>query len=365
VARCTVERLMRAMGLQGARRGRKRRTTVADPTAARPADLVNRQFTAGRPDRLWVADFSYWPGLRRLDEELGRFGDGLPVAVERADGLLVEHLQTCGHTVFPVSPRIAARARERYRAANTKDDRFDAYVLADTLRHEYGHWRPMPIPSPVLAEIRALTRDRDRLLETQQATESQLRAILDAYHPARALLFSSVDRAITLAFIADYPTPHAAAAVGEARMARFCKRHRYTGRVDPAVLVERLQTGLLSAAPGTVAGKSHSALVFAELLALLNGQPRQRWRRLDGPAVGCGQPPTHRRLPQRPHVQRDACGVQPRRQDTRQRQRRQDMPAVGRGQLPTDRRSPYRPHIRRHGCRVQSARRRRHSHCQL
>lgn len=211
-------------------------------------------------------------GLQRLDDELARFGAGLPIAVERAEGLLVEHLQTRGHIVFPVSPRIAARARERYRAANTKDDRFDAFVLADTLRHEYGHWRPLPVASPTLAEIRALTRDRDRLLETQQATESQLRAILDAYHPAPARLFSSVDRAITLAFINDYPTPQAAAAIGQARMARFCKRHRYTGRVDPTVLVDRLRGGLLSAAPGTVAGKSHSALVFAELLALLNSQ---------------------------------------------------------------------------------------------
>jgi transposase len=211
-------------------------------------------------------------GLHRLDDELARFGAGLPIAVERAEGLLVEHLQTRGHVVFPVSPRIAARARERYRTANTKDDRFDAFVLADTLRHEYGHWRPAPVVSATLAEIRALTRDRDRLLETQQTTESQLRAILDAYHPAPARLFSSVDRAITLAFINDYPTPHAASAIGEARMAGFCKRHRYTGRVAPAVLVERLRAGLLSAAPGTVAGKSHSALVFAELLALLNGQ---------------------------------------------------------------------------------------------
>jgi transposase len=211
-------------------------------------------------------------GLATLDSELARLGEQLPVAVERAEGLLVEHLQGAGHSVFPVSPRIAARARERYRVAAVKDDRFDAFVLADSLRHEHAHWRALPIASATLAELRALTRDRDRLLETQQATESQLRAILEAYHPAPARLFSSVDRAITLSFIADYPTPKDAAAVGEARMARFCKRHRYTGRVDPAVLTERLRANLLDASPGTVAGKSHSALVFAELLGLLNGQ---------------------------------------------------------------------------------------------
>jgi putative transposase len=85
VARCTVERLMRELGLAGARRGKRRRTTAADPAAARPvdlvkrirttrpdlaatrpADLVHRQFTPPGPDRLWVADFTYvptWAGM--------------------------------------------------------------------------------------------------------------------------------------------------------------------------------------------------------------------------------------------------------------------------------------------------------------
>jgi putative transposase len=57
VARCTVERLMKVLGLEGARRGRTVRTTRPDPAAARPVDLVQRQFTPARPDALWVADF--------------------------------------------------------------------------------------------------------------------------------------------------------------------------------------------------------------------------------------------------------------------------------------------------------------------
>jgi putative transposase len=59
VARCTVERLMRELGLAGARRGKQRRTTIADPAAARPADLVQRRFSPPAPDRLWVAGFTY------------------------------------------------------------------------------------------------------------------------------------------------------------------------------------------------------------------------------------------------------------------------------------------------------------------
>lgn len=66
VARCTVERLMAAEGLQGARRGRAFKTTRADAAAARPPDLVGRDFTAGRPNELWVVDFTYvatWSGM--------------------------------------------------------------------------------------------------------------------------------------------------------------------------------------------------------------------------------------------------------------------------------------------------------------
>jgi transposase InsO family protein len=66
VARCTVERLMRVLGLQGAVRGRKWRTTIADDSAVRPLDRVNRQFQATRPNELWVADFTYvatWSGV--------------------------------------------------------------------------------------------------------------------------------------------------------------------------------------------------------------------------------------------------------------------------------------------------------------
>jgi putative transposase len=66
VARCTVERLMRHAGLAGVVRGRRWRTTIADERAERPLDLVERDFSAIAPNRLWVADFTYvatWSGV--------------------------------------------------------------------------------------------------------------------------------------------------------------------------------------------------------------------------------------------------------------------------------------------------------------
>jgi putative transposase len=65
VARCTVERLMRDLGLQGARRGKTVRTTVPDASVPCPLDRVNRQFRADRPNQLWVSDYTYvstWQG---------------------------------------------------------------------------------------------------------------------------------------------------------------------------------------------------------------------------------------------------------------------------------------------------------------
>ena len=65
VARCTVERLMRRLGLQGVHRGKRVRTTTPDSAAPCPLDRVNRQFRAERPNQLWVSDFTYvstWQG---------------------------------------------------------------------------------------------------------------------------------------------------------------------------------------------------------------------------------------------------------------------------------------------------------------
>ena len=66
IARCTVARLMKAMGLKGVIRGKRIRTTIPDEQAYRPLDLVKRQFKAERPNALWVADFTYvstWQGF--------------------------------------------------------------------------------------------------------------------------------------------------------------------------------------------------------------------------------------------------------------------------------------------------------------
>jgi transposase InsO family protein len=81
VARCTVERLMGELGLEGVRRGKPRRTTTPDAAAPRPADLVDRDFSAQRPNQLWVADLERHEVL--LDRAVVKGHRRRPVAAGR------------------------------------------------------------------------------------------------------------------------------------------------------------------------------------------------------------------------------------------------------------------------------------------
>jgi transposase len=220
-------------------------------------------------------------GLAQLGQVLTTQAGLVRVAIERSEGILVEQLHGWNVPVYCVSPKISARARERYRLSATKSDTFDAYVLADTLRHEHRHWRALSPPSPLLAELRAVSRDRQRVLYAQRACQSRLRAIMDAYHPAPLHLFSTLDRGISLDFIADYPTPEEASRVAATRMAAFCRRHGYSGRTKPQILVDRMRPHLLAASDGTTAGKSFSAKLFADQLRLLNTHLRAYDKRVN------------------------------------------------------------------------------------
>ena len=100
VARCTTERLMRQMGLQGVRRGRQAvRTTIADADACRPADLVKRDFAASAPNRLWLADLTYvrthsgWVYAAFVIDAYSRMVIGWQASVSLRTGLALDALE--------------------------------------------------------------------------------------------------------------------------------------------------------------------------------------------------------------------------------------------------------------------------------
>jgi transposase len=182
-------------------------------------------------------------GLRELVGRLARFGapHTLPIAVERPSGLLIDTLVEAGHPVVPVHPNALKASRPRYRAAGSKSDAEDAFILADLLRtdgHRYRVLRPL---SDETRGLRALVRTRDDLVATRVALANQLRELLASFWPGAAAIFAAVDSPIALAFLARYPTPESAERLGEKRLAAFLARHGYCGRRPVGELLARLR----------------------------------------------------------------------------------------------------------------------------
>ncbi len=185
---------------------------------------------------------------------------------KRREGLLVDHLLAWGHPVYPVNPKVAARAREGYRAAPVKSDVLDAFALADLLRRQAVSWRPLRPSSPTHAELQALVRDRERFVIEHRRLQHQLRAVLETYYPAATKLFSGLDRAITLAFLRRYPTPADAERLTAHRLARFLARQGYSGRTAPEVLVERIRAHAGTPNIGVDVARARAMLALVDLL---------------------------------------------------------------------------------------------------
>ena len=153
------------------------------------------------------------------------------VAIERGDGPVVEELLAAGLTVFVVPSRQIKGLRTRYGSAGNKDDRFDAYVLADTLRTDGHRWRPLRPDTEATRALRALCRSRKDLVETRVQVLGQLRANLDLAFPGAIGLFTKPASAISLAFLRRFPTAARAAWLSPARLAAWLRSAGYTGGV--------------------------------------------------------------------------------------------------------------------------------------
>jgi len=122
-------------------------------------------------------------------------------AIEGPDGLLVGRLLAAGIVVLAIHPNQVKAARDRYRAAAGKNDRFDAFVLCELARTD-RHRFPVLAPSrdETLA-LKTLVRSREDLVAARVALANQLRAQLQAFWPGAQQIFWDLDSAIALAFL--------------------------------------------------------------------------------------------------------------------------------------------------------------------
>jgi transposase len=175
------------------------------------------------------------PGLRILVRRL-RAAGVTDVAIERGDGPVIDALLAAGLTVFVIPPGQLTHLRGRYGSAGNKDDRFDAYVLADTLRTDRHRLRPLTPDHPATVTLRMSVRARKDLVATRISLANQLRAHLQLAFPGAVGLFRELDSAISLAFLARFPTQQAADWLTPRRLGAWLRAVGYCGRKPPAVL---------------------------------------------------------------------------------------------------------------------------------
>jgi transposase len=199
---------------------------------------------------------------RRL-ERLAPVGE-LPIAIERPSGLLVDTLVAAGFPVVPIHPNVVKASRPRYSAVQGKTDDGDAFMIADILRTDGHRLRPLQPLSDETKALRTLVRTRDDLVELRVALVNQLRALLDTFWPGAGAIFADLDSPIALVFIRRFPTPSAAARLGEKRLTAFLAGHGYCGRRSAAELLERLRRE-----PVGQTGDSECAAKGAAVLALV------------------------------------------------------------------------------------------------
>jgi transposase len=139
-------------------------------------------------------------GLEALIALLRRF-DVEAVAIERPDGILIEALLNADLVVLAIHPNQVAAARPRFRAASSKSDRFDAYVLAELARTDAHRFRRLVADSDQTKALRAQTRAREDLIAIRVELSNRLHAELDRFWPGAATLFADLASPIALAFL--------------------------------------------------------------------------------------------------------------------------------------------------------------------
>jgi len=223
-------------------------------------------------------------GLAELVRQLARFGtpSALPVAIERPSGIVVEALLSAGHRVVPIHPNMVKATRSRYRASSGKSDRGDAYVLADLLRTDGHRFQPLRPCSDEIKALRAMVRGRDDLVSERVALSNRLTSLLESFWPGAATLFADITSPIAIAFLRRYPTPASANRLGEARMAAFLKKQRYSGRRSATEMLAHLDAAPLGrAGTAEVAAKGELVGALVSLLEALTVRIAELTKRIE------------------------------------------------------------------------------------
>lgn len=221
-----------------------------------------------------LAELTAW--LRR---ETSDVPSSLAAAIEIPRGAIVETLLEHGFAVFSINPKQLDRFRDRYSPAGAKDDRRDAFVLADALRSDMHCFRPVRLDDPAVIRLRELSRLDDEMAQEQNRAVNRLREQFHRFFPQLLQLCECADEPWLWTLFELAPSPLRAARLTEARIARLLQQHRIR-RITATEVRVVLKTKPLTLAPGAVEAAAEHALLLLPRLRLLHQQRTDLARRI-------------------------------------------------------------------------------------
>jgi len=207
-----------------------------------------------------LAEFVVW-----LNQLTHTAPERVAVAIEVPRGAVVETLLERGFHVHAINPKQLDRFRDRHTVAGAKDDRRDAFVLADSLRTDLALFKPLRIDDPVILHLRELSRLDDDLVQDHTRLLHQYRAQLARYYPQLLALSPGADEGWLWDLFAMAPLPATAARLTASRIEKLLRQHRIR-RWSAAQVRAALRAPGFQLAPGAAeAAAEHALLVLARL----------------------------------------------------------------------------------------------------
>lgn len=223
-------------------------------------------------------------GITRFIDWLIELAEGeagrIAVAIETPRGALVEMLVDRGLAVFAINPKQLDRFRDRHTVAGAKDDRLDAYVLADSLRTDRHCFRLVAIDDPLIIELREFSRMDEDLKAERSRLTNRLREQIYRFFPQMLRLCPAADEAWFWDLAELIPTPAHAHSMRPGRLTKLLQKHRIR-RLSAEEVLAQLRTPPVQVAKGTTeAARAHIALLLPRL-RLVHSQLLQAQRRIE------------------------------------------------------------------------------------
>ncbi len=222
-------------------------------------------------------------GIAELADWLVRLSNNQPsrvaVAIETPRGAVVETLVERQIEVYSINPKQMDRFRDRHTVAGAKDDRKDAYVLADSLSTDRHLFHRVQLDDAQVIRIRELSRTEEDLAQEQVRIGHQLRELLRRYYPQMLNLCPGMDEAWFWDLIERAPSPEAARKLTRSRIENLLKANRIR-RLNADQILAALKAPALQLAPGAVEAASEHVLLQIPRLRLLDEQRNDVARRI-------------------------------------------------------------------------------------